>query len=161
MRRMHHGYLAELQLEMFSPHWIFVSCGSRSCLSQRMQHANALHGLTICIQREIRRTLCSLRTDHWPIMGRAFARTDNRFALPIRTLPASLFRSQRPHRFDGGSAPSGKRARSHSDKEEERRRQEKREGIARTATYPSRDDATENYTEAQPHGSADAQCGGS
>src|SRR5216684_7545949 len=53
-----------------------------------MLHANALHCLTICIQREIRRTLGSLRTDHWPIMGRAFARTDNRFALPIRTLPA-------------------------------------------------------------------------
>ena len=27
-------------------------------------------------------------TAHWPIMGRAFARTDNRFALPVRTLPA-------------------------------------------------------------------------
>src|SRR6266436_5275875 len=88
VRRMHHGYLVELQPKMFWPHEIFVSCGSRSCLSQRTLHANALHCLTICIQREIRRTLGSLRTDHWPIMGRAFARTDNRFALPIGTLPA-------------------------------------------------------------------------
>jgi hypothetical protein len=40
-----------------------------------------------------RKTACTSKpqTDHWPIMGRAFARTDNRFALPI-TAPQQLSR---------------------------------------------------------------------
>src|SRR5260370_37853988 len=87
-----------------------------------MLHANALHCLTICIHREIRRTLCSLGTEHWPMMGRAFARTDNRFALPVRTLPAISRYSVRSARIgsmeaarQAGSAHENTATRKRSD----------------------------------------------